>query len=66
MKSWTWNGVAVWLDQHADRLDDQILQITKKCIENGKALHNILLEMEGATNEVRHQNILLVNAASRG
>lgn len=62
MKSWRWNGVAVWLDQHADKYNDEMLHIAQACITNERVLHNVLLEMEGADNDVRHQNFLLIKA----
>ncbi|MCD5989424.1 DUF692 family protein [Pseudomonas phytophila] len=62
MKYWKWNGAAVWLDQHADKYNDEMIRIAQSCINNVKDLHNILLEMEGANNIVRQQNFLLVKS----
>lgn len=62
MKYWKWNGTAVWLDQHADKYNDEIIRATQSCISNVKNLHNVLLEMEGANNTVRQQNFLLVKS----
>lgn len=63
MKYWQWNGVEVWLDQHADPYNKDMLNITRTCIIHSKCVHNILLEMEGADKNVRHQNYLLVKKA---
>lgn len=60
MKLWRWNGADVWLDQHADPYNDEMLQIVQACITNKKNLHNILLEMEGADNDTRHKNHSLI------
>lgn len=62
MKSWRWNGVAVWLDQHADKYNDEMLQILQACVANEQILHNVLLEMEGASDEIRQQNYISINA----
>lgn len=61
MKFWRWNGTDVWLDQHADKYNDEMLRIAKTCVTNEKTLHNILLEMEGADRDTRLQNYLLIN-----
>ncbi|HEX8592046.1 MAG TPA: DUF692 family protein [Pseudomonas sp.] len=62
MKYWQWNGAAVWLDQHADKYNDEMIRISQSCLNNVDDLHNVLLEMEGADNNVRRQNFLLVES----
>lgn len=60
MKRWQWNGISVWLDQHADKYNDAMLKIGQACITNAETLQNILLEMEGAKDEIRYQNFQLI------
>lgn len=60
MKYWRWNGIPVWLDQHADTYNQDMLCVTQICISNGEVLHNVLLEMEGANQSTRKQNFLSV------
>ncbi|MNM51969.1 hypothetical protein D3C81_630400 [compost metagenome] len=60
MKTWSWGGVPVWLDQHSDIFDATILEVLKQCVLSSGRLQNVLLEMEGATEEVQDENIRLV------
>lgn len=61
MKTWSWGGVPVWLDQHSDVFDSATLSVLKQCVLNSGRLQNVLLEMEGATMAVQAENIGLVS-----
>lgn len=60
MKKWTWNGIPVWLDQHTDPFDAQLLACAGRCIERAPGLYCVLLEMEGASTEISNQNLASV------
>lgn len=57
MKSWMWNGVPVWLDQHSDRFSDELLNICEAAATCSPCVHNILLEIEGAPPDVESHNL---------
>ena len=57
IKSWRWNGIAVWLDQHADEFKTPSLTLLKNAVERSCNISNILLEMEGASASAEANNI---------
>jgi uncharacterized protein (UPF0276 family) len=60
IKTWRWNGVPVWLDQHSDHFNNDLIDTFKKTISKVRKTHNILLEMEGAPLDVEHSNISII------
>ncbi|WP_350600465.1 DUF692 family multinuclear iron-containing protein [Pseudomonas sp. 65/3-MNA-CIBAN-0223] len=60
IKSWMWNGIPVWLDQHSDPYNIELMEAFKPTIIQAYNTDNILLEMEGASIEVEQYNINLV------
>lgn len=60
IKSWIWNGIPVWLDQHADPFNNELIEALNSVLGKTTSIYNILLEMEGAPNETEHRNISLV------
>lgn len=57
MKSWNWNGIPVWIDRHSETFNQQIQAVTAFCLKKTRSLHNLLMEMEGASIEVENKNI---------
>ncbi|MCC8372544.1 hypothetical protein CKY10_05895 [Photorhabdus sp. HUG-39] len=57
MKKWKWRGVSVWLDQHSDPFDEDLISLYKQCKSWCKRLENTLLEQEGANHQVEKLNI---------
>ncbi|MNP87597.1 hypothetical protein D3C76_1886120 [compost metagenome] len=55
-----WNGISVWLDQHSDPFNNELMDAFKPTIANAYNAKNILLEMEGSSIEVERNNIYLV------
>ena len=65
VKSWLWNGIPVWLDQHSDPFNNELMETFKNTIIKTRKTHNVLLEMEGAPLEVENSNISLIKNALR-
>ena len=65
IKSWTWNGIHVWLDQHADEFKTPSLALLKHVVEQSRNISNVLLEMEGASTSAEACNIDLVSTLLR-
>lgn len=55
-----WNGIPVWLDQHSDPFNKELMEAFKQTITQAYNAGNILLEMEGSSIEVEQHNIDLV------
>jgi uncharacterized protein (UPF0276 family) len=60
IKSWMWNSISVWLDQHSDPFNNELIEAFKLTIAQAYNTENILLEMEGSSIEVERSNIDLV------
>jgi len=60
IKSWMWNGIPVWLDQHSDPFNNELIDAFKPTLAKAYNAQNILLEMEGSSIEVERNNIDLV------
>ena len=63
VKSWLWNGIPVWLDQHSDHFNNELTETFKNATIKSLKTHNILLEMEGAPLDVENSNIFLIKKA---
>lgn len=66
IKSWQWNGLPVWLDQHADEFKQTSLELLKLATQRASQFENILLEMEGATPLVEANNLNTVTSLLKG
>jgi hypothetical protein len=54
---WEWHGVPVWLDRHTEPISQYLLKIATYCLRNASKAYSVLLEMEGANQATRAQNI---------
>lgn len=66
IKSWEWNNLSVWLDQHADEFKQPSLNLLKLAVERSINIQNILLEMEGATQTTELNNLHKVSSLLKG
>lgn len=61
VKSWHWNRIPVWLDQHADEFKAPALDLLKQFVGQAHNTFSVLLEMEGSTASTEEKNINLVS-----
>jgi len=61
MKSWHWNGIPVWIDRHSELFNEQIIAVASYCLKKTRSLHNVVLEMEGASVEIENRNVDTIN-----